>query len=38
MCSPITCADCGKASWTGCGQHVESALAGVATEDRCACK
>ncbi|MEY5017857.1 MAG: hypothetical protein RL431_906 [Actinomycetota bacterium] len=38
MCSPITCSDCGKASWTGCGQHVELALAGVATEDRCACK
>lgn len=23
---------------TGCGMHIESALAGVAVEDRCACE
>jgi hypothetical protein len=34
MCRKITCA-CGKATWVGCGQHVASALAGVADADRC---
>lgn len=24
MCSPITCRVCGKTTWTGCGQHVDS--------------
>ncbi|WP_169816389.1 hypothetical protein [Demequina soli] len=37
MCSRITCSQCGKATWTGCGQHVEQALAGVAPKDRCTC-
>ena len=36
MCQKITCRTCGKATWTGCGQHVEQALAGVARADRCA--
>ena len=34
MCRKIACA-CGKATWVGCGQHVETALAGVADADRC---
>lgn len=38
MCQQVTCADCGKATWAGCGEHVEQALAGVAPADRCACK
>ena len=38
MCSKITCNKCGKATWTGCGQHVEQALAGVKPADRCTCK
>jgi hypothetical protein len=29
MCSPATCPSCGKASYTGCGQHVDQVLAGV---------
>lgn len=36
MCSRVTCAVCGKASWEGCGQHVEEALQGVPNEQRCA--
>lgn len=24
MCSPVRCNVCGKTTWTGCGQHVES--------------
>ncbi|HET6300464.1 hypothetical protein [Microbacterium sp.] len=35
MCQRITCTTCGKATWTGCGQHVESALAGVPASARC---
>ena len=35
MCQRITCSTCGKPTWTGCGQHVETALRGVAQRDRC---
>ena len=35
MCSPITCHVCGKTTWTGCGQHIEQALAGVPQDQRC---
>jgi len=37
MCYPVTCANCGKTTWAGCGEHVDSALAGVAAADRCTC-
>ncbi|WP_267873410.1 hypothetical protein [Agromyces kandeliae] len=23
MCSPVTCS-CGKTTWSGCGQHIDS--------------
>ncbi len=36
MCSPVICRICGKTTWTGCGQHIEQALAGVPEERRCA--
>lgn len=36
MCSKINCNICGKATWTGCGQHVEEALRGVPASQRCA--
>ena len=29
MCQRITCTTCGKATWAGCGQHVEEALIGA---------
>lgn len=35
MCSPITCTECGKTTWQGCGQHIEEALAGVPHDQRC---
>lgn len=38
MCRRITCNQCGKPTWAGCGQHIEQALAGVAPADRCACE
>ncbi|WP_169746812.1 MULTISPECIES: hypothetical protein [Demequina] len=37
MCSRITCNQCGKATWTGCGQHIDQALAGVPQDKRCTC-
>ncbi|GAA1963956.1 hypothetical protein [Microbacterium aquimaris] len=36
MCRQVTCKTCGKATWAGCGQHVEQALAGVPRAQRCA--
>lgn len=29
MCRKTTCDKCNKATWAGCGKHVESALGGV---------
>ena len=37
MCSRATCKKCGKATWRGCGNHVEQALAGVPKAQRCSC-
>lgn len=37
MCSPATCRSCGKASFTGCGMHVEQVLGGVPADQRCSC-
>ncbi len=38
MCQRITCAHCGRPTWTGCGQHIETALAGVPEAERCHCQ
>lgn len=35
MCQRTTCRTCGKATWAGCGNHIESALAGVPQAQRC---
>ena len=35
MCTRATCKICGKATFVGCGRHVESVLAGVAPSQRC---
>jgi hypothetical protein len=37
MCSPITCKNCGKVTWTGCGEHIEQALAGFNKDQLCTC-
>jgi hypothetical protein len=37
MCSKVTCEICKKATWSGCGEHIEEALEGVAEADRCSC-
>ncbi len=35
MCRAVTCSTCGKTTWAGCGQHVDSVMAGVPASDRC---
>ena len=35
MCHAVTCRTCGKATWAGCGRHVDTALAGVPRASRC---
>jgi hypothetical protein len=37
MCSRTTCRKCKKPTWSGCGQHIEQALAGVPKNQRCSC-
>ena len=35
MCRAVTCKQCGKITWAGCGQHVSQVLAGVPASQRC---
>jgi len=37
MCYPVQCPKCGKTSWGGCGQHVDSVMRSVPTSQRCTC-
>ncbi len=37
MCRQVACKRCEKASWAGCGQHVNQVLAGVPKNQRCKC-
>jgi len=37
MCQRVTCRTCKKATYRGCGQHVEQVLAGVPRSQRCTC-
>ena len=37
MCQRVNCKVCGKATWSGCGQHKEMVLAGVPKGQRCKC-
>lgn len=38
MCQRVTCGDCGRPDWRGCGAHVEQVLGDVPVEDRCKCR
>ncbi len=38
MCRAVTCNKCGKASWAGCGAHVEQVLGHVPNDKRCQCR
>lgn len=35
MCRPVTCDVCGKTTWAGCGQHIDSVKAGVPADQWC---
>jgi len=35
MCRAVTCRQCGKVTWAGCGQHVDQVMAGVPKSRRC---
>jgi hypothetical protein len=37
MCRPATCRTCGKATYSGCGEHVEKVLRDVPASERCRC-
>ena len=37
MCVPATCRSCGKATYSGCGQHVEAVLGHVPADQVCSC-
>jgi hypothetical protein len=36
MCRQVTCRKCGKATWAGCGQHVDQVMRGIPKRERCA--
>lgn len=38
MCQKVVCPKCKKFTWSGCGKHIEQALAGVPMDQRCTCK
>lgn len=35
MCRAVTCKQCGKTTWAGCGQHVDQVMRGVPASQRC---
>ncbi|HET7901047.1 MAG TPA: hypothetical protein VFL59_07645 [Candidatus Nanopelagicales bacterium] len=37
MCRQVSCRRCGKATWAGCGQHVDQVLRAVPKALRCTC-
>jgi hypothetical protein len=37
MCRRVTCSQCHKPTFAGCGAHVEQVLAAVPRKDRCQC-
>jgi hypothetical protein len=38
MCVRVNCPSCGKATYAGCGAHIEQVLRGVPAEGRCKCR
>ncbi|KAG2196817.1 hypothetical protein INT47_002744 [Mucor saturninus] len=38
MCMRVTCPDCKKFTWKGCGKHIDQALAGLEKNEICQCK
>lgn len=37
MCYPVTCKSCGKTTWAGCGQHIDSVKKSVPASQWCTC-
>ncbi|AUI50229.1 hypothetical protein AC20117_04745 [Arthrobacter crystallopoietes] len=37
MCRTATCQECGKATWAGCGNHVDQVMRNVPQSRRCTC-
>ncbi len=35
MCRPVTCRQCGKTTWAGCGQHIEAVKRSVPAGQWC---
>lgn len=35
MCRAVTCRQCRKTTWSGCGMHVNQVMAGVPSAQRC---
>jgi len=38
MCTRVSCSDCGKPSYVGCGRHVDRVLGDVPKDERCSCR
>lgn len=38
MCYQVTCSECKKPTWGGCGKHIDGVFTNFKYEDRCACK
>lgn len=38
MCSQTICSSCRKPTWSGCGAHIDQALANVPWDARCKCR
>ncbi|KAF5187171.1 Wall-associated receptor kinase-like [Thalictrum thalictroides] len=38
MCIRVTCKQCGKYSWSGCGKHLASLYANIEEGKHCMCK
>lgn len=37
MCKPVTCEQCDKTTWAGCGDHADEVMASVPQAQRCTC-
>ncbi len=37
MCRRVTCSQCGKPTFAGCGAHIEQVLGDVPRDKRCKC-
>ncbi|MGJ8722478.1 MAG: hypothetical protein ACSHW9_11600 [Salinibacterium amurskyense] len=35
MCRPVTCSTCGKTTWAGCGQHIQTVKRSVPASNWC---